>query len=93
MIVFEYWRELRHTDYFNAMLESGVQAFFDKYGDTSLTGLLDELGVTRELMLGDARRFLPPVMAKLQSEGLLEAWLRRHLEGYFQAEETLELLN
>ena len=52
MIVFEYWRELRHTDYFNAMLEAGVQAFFDKYGDTSLTGLLDELGVTRELMLG-----------------------------------------
>jgi len=65
VIVFEYWRELRHTDYFNAMLESGVQAFFDKYGDTSLTDLLDELGVTRELMLDDARRFLPPVMAKL----------------------------
>ena len=92
VIVFEYWRELRHTDYFNVMLESGVQAFFDKYGDTSLTGLLDELGVTRELMLDDARRFLPPVMAKLQEEGLLEAWLRRHLEGYFQAEETLEML-
>ncbi|MGB2336549.1 MAG: hypothetical protein ACPH5V_04485 [Alcanivorax sp.] len=92
VIVFEYWRDLRHTDYFNAMLEAGVQAFFDKYGDTSLTGLLDELGVTRELMLDDARRFLPPVMAKLQSEGLLEAWLRRHLEGYFRAEETLELL-
>ncbi len=93
VIVFEYWRELRHTDYFNAMLESGVHAFFDKYGDTSLTGLLDELGVTRELMLDDARRFLPPVMAKLQSEGLLEAWLRRHLGGYFQAEQTLEMLN
>ncbi len=92
VIVFEYWRDLRHTDYFNAMLEAGVQAFFDKYGDTSLTGLLDELGVTRELMLDDARRFLPPVMAKLQSEGLLEAWLRRHLEGYFQAEQTLKLL-
>ena len=92
VIVFEYWRELRHTDYFNVMLESGVQAFFDKYGDTSLTGLLDELGVTRELMLDDARRFLPPVMAKLQEEGLLEAWLRRHLEGYFQAEDTLEML-
>ncbi len=93
VIVFDYWRELRHTDYFNAMLEAGVRAFFDKYGDTSLTGLLDELGVTRELMLDDARRFLPPVMAKLQDEGLLEEWLRRHLEGYFQAQETLEILN
>lgn len=93
VIVFDYWRELRHTDYFNVMLEAGVRAFFDKYGDTSLTGLLDELGVTRELMLDDARRFLPPVMAKLQDEGLLEEWLRRHLEGYFQAQETLEILN
>ena len=68
-------------------------AFFDKYGDTTLMELLDELGVTRELMLDDARRFLPPVMEKLRAEGLLEAWLRRHLEGYFQREETLALLN
>ncbi|MCG8393185.1 MAG: hypothetical protein MI745_08885, partial [Pseudomonadales bacterium] len=80
-------------DYFNAMLESGVNAFFDKYGDTTLTELLDEVGVTRTMMLDDARRFLPPVMEKLRNEGLLEAWLRRHLEGFFRAEETLELLN
>lgn len=93
VIGFEYWRELRHTDYFNAMLESGVNAFFDKYGDTTLTELLDEVGVTRTMMLDDARRFLPPVMEKLRNEGLLEAWLRRHLEGFFRAEETLELLN
>ena len=31
-------------------------------------------------------------MEKLRAEGLLEAWLRRHLEGYFQRPETLELL-
>ena len=74
------------------MLDSGVNAFFDKYGDTTLMGLLDELGVTRALMLDDARRFLPPVMEKLRAEVLLEAWLRRHLEGYFQRPETLELL-
>ena len=45
-----------------------------------------------EAPVGD-RRFLPPVMEKLRAEGLLEAWLRRHLEGYFQRPETLELLN
>ena len=93
VIGFEYWRDLRHTDYFIAMLDSGVNAFFDKYGDTTLMELLDELGVTRDLMLDDARRFLPPVMEKLRAEGLLEAWLRRHLEGYFERAETLELLN
>lgn len=93
VIGFEYWRELRHTDYFIAMLDSGVTAFFEKYGDTTLMDLLDELGVTRDLMLDDARRFLPPVMEKLRAEGLLEAWLRRHLAGYFERPETLELLN
>ena len=93
VIGFEYWRELRHTDYFNSLLESGVNAFFEKYGDTSLVDLLQELGVTRALMLDDARRFGPPIIEKLRQEGLLEEWLRRHLSGFFEAEETLVLLN
>lgn len=92
VIGFEYWRKLRHTDYFMDMLDAGVNAFFDKYGEETLSGLLEELGVTRELMLDDARRFLPPIMAKLQAEGLLEEWLRRHLGGYFQSAETLAVL-
>ena len=92
VIGFEYWRDLRHTDAFNNLLESGVQAFFDKYGDTGLVDLLDELGVTRAMMLDDARRFAPPIIEKLRNEGLLEAWLRRHLSGFFEAEGTLKLL-
>lgn len=93
VIGFEYWRELRHTDHFNVLLDSGVQAFFDKYGETGLLELLEELGVTRTLMLDDARRFAPPLIEKLRQEGLLEEWLRRHLGGFFEAEGTLELLN
>lgn len=93
VIGFEYWRELRHTDYFNGLLDSGVKAFFDKYGEMGLVELLEELGVTRTLMLDDARRFAPPIIEKLRQEGLLEEWLRRHLGGFFEAEETLALLN
>lgn len=93
VIGFEYWRELRHTDYFNGLLDSGVKAFFDKYGEMGLVELLEELGVTRTLMLDDAHRFAPPIIEKLRQEGLLEEWLRRHLGGFFEAEETLELLN
>ena len=93
VIGFEYWRELRHTDYFNGLLDSGVKAFFDKYGEMGLVELLEELGVTRTLMLDDARRFAPPIIEKLRQEGLLEEWLRRHLGGFFEAEETLQLLS
>lgn len=93
VIGFEYWRELRHTDYFNSLLDSGVSAFFDKYGDTGLVELLLEMGVTRQMMLDDARRFAPPIIEKLRQDGLLEAWLRRHLAGYFEAEQTIELLS
>lgn len=93
VIVFEYWRELRHTDYFNALLDAGVQAFFDKYGETSLTELLvDELGVTQAMMQDDAIRFLPPIITRLQDEGIMQQWLRRQLADYFMAEETLALL-
>ncbi|EKF74528.1 hypothetical protein A11A3_07875 [Alcanivorax hongdengensis A-11-3] len=92
VIVFEYWRELRHSDYFNSLLDTGVQAFFDKYGDSTPGELLAELGISREMMLDDALRFAPPILAVLQREGLVREWLRRQLGPYFASESALAIL-
>lgn len=36
VLVFEFWRTFRDTDYFRALLDEGVDHVFDKYGDTPL---------------------------------------------------------
>lgn len=92
VIGFDYWRELRDTDYFDSLLRTGVDAFFEKYQDATLLELLTEMGVTRELMIDDARRFLPPVVERLRSNGVLEATLTRQIEGYFTSPALAELL-
>ena len=92
VIGYDFWRDFRHSDYFAALLETGVSAFFDKYGSSTLRDLIDEVGLTRDQLLGDALRFGPPAVRVLRERGMLETWLRRHLAPFFDKPETLAIL-
>lgn len=93
VILFEYWRTLRDSDYFITLLDTGVDTFFDTYGDTPLIELLEEVGVTQDMMLDDARRFVPPIMATLQQHGIVQEWLRRHLSPFFASPKAQQILH
>lgn len=92
VIGYDFWRQFRQSDYFATMLDTAIHAFFDKYGEVTLRELIDEVGVQRDDLLDDARRFAPPIIELLRGRGLLESWLRRQLEPFFFKEETLALL-
>ncbi|WP_019201693.1 hypothetical protein [Tsukamurella sp. 1534] len=87
VLIFEFWRTFRDTDYFRALLDEGIDHVFDKYGDTSLYELLAELGVGREDMIEEALRFGPPVIATLDDRGTLDALLRRRIAPFFESAE------
>ena len=93
VIGYDFWREFRHSDYFATMLDTGINAFFEKYGDTTLRDLIDEVGIARDDLLDDAHRFAPPVLRLLRERGLLDTWLRRHLAPFFEKPETLAILD
>ena len=93
VIAYEYWRELRKTPYYREMIGTGIDAFFDKYGDVSLGELLEEMGMTREILLGEAMRFAPHVLQVLKKKKLLEPAIRRNLEGFYQSAAAQTLLN
>jgi hypothetical protein len=83
VIGYEIWRELRKTAYYREMIGAGIDAFFDKYGDVSLAELLEEMGMTREILLAEAMRFAPHVLAVLKKKKLLEPAIRRNLESFY----------
>jgi hypothetical protein len=83
--LYEWWKELRATPFVGAMIDAGIDAFFDKYGATPLPDLLEDIGITRAMLLREAERFAPPVIAVLQREGLLERSLRRELESFYKS--------
>lgn len=87
VLVFEFWRSFRDTDYFESLLNEGVDEFFDTYGGTALSELLDELGVARSDLVEEAMRFGPPVIEMLDADGVVEAALRRRLSQFYLSDE------
>lgn len=92
VIGYEAWREFRLTPFYSAMINGGIDSFFEKYGDSSLRELLDEMGITREIAIRDAMRFAPPVLAMMKKKNLLEPIIRRNLEGFYQSAAVMKIL-
>jgi hypothetical protein len=91
-LLYEFWLSLRETDYLHALIEEGVDFFFDKYIDSTLLGLIEEFGIGRADLIEEADRFAPPILAVLNEQGLIAAFLRRRLEPFFLSEQALALL-
>lgn len=83
--LYETWRELRGTEFIGAMIDTGIDTFFDKYAAASLAELLEDLGITRSIMLAEAMRFAPHVIAALHERGLLEPSIHRLLKRFYQS--------
>ncbi|GAC1629145.1 MAG: hypothetical protein NVS9B10_19960 [Nevskia sp.] len=90
--VYEIWRSVRRTDYYRLLIEAGIDGFFDKYEDETLATLLDDLGVTRELMIAEGLRYGPAIVRKLHKKKLLEPVVRRRLQGFYASPALAALL-
>lgn len=93
VLSYEFWRDFRNTTYFKVLLESGIEAFFQRYGDVALDILLEEVGIKREMLLADAMRFAPPILKMLNEKALLEPFIRRHLQDFYASEQVQSILN
>ena len=83
--LYEWWKELRRAPLIGAMIDAGIDTFFDKYGDQSLAALLEDLGIDRALMRTEALRFAPHVLTQLHGAGRLEPAVRRLLEPFYRS--------
>lgn len=86
VIGYEYWRELRRTEIYSSLIYAGVDRFFASYGERTLADLLDDIGITRELMLAEARRYGPPAIRALRRGGHLQAFIHRNLARFYHSE-------
>jgi hypothetical protein len=83
VIAYEYWRSLRKTEFYSALIDLGIDCFFDKYGKTKLNKLLGEVGIDRDLLVADAMRFAPTALHGLKKKKLLEPIIRRNLKPFY----------
>jgi hypothetical protein len=90
--LYECWKELRGTPFIAAMIETGIDTFFDKYGEASLAELLEDLGIDRQIMLREAMRFAPHVLAQLHAADKLAPTVRRLLEPFYRSGKVEKIL-
>lgn len=89
---YEYWRTLRRTDYYRVLIEAGVERFFQRYGRRTLATLLDDIGITREMMIAEGLRYAPRVLQVLRKKKRLAPLIRRQLEPFYRSAAALRLL-
>ncbi|PTQ89050.1 hypothetical protein [Agitococcus lubricus] len=92
VLFYEFWRDFRDSEYFRVLIDAGIDAFFNRYGNTTLDVLLEEVGIKRDMLVDDAIRFAPPILAMLQEKQLLEPIIRRHLASFYASEEVATIL-
>ena len=87
------WLDLRTSPYIEALVEAGVDHFFDTYGGLPLGELLAEFGLDRSDLVEEAERFVPAVVAALDEAGLLEELVRPRLAGFYASAAARALLD
>lgn len=92
VLIYELWRDFRKSDYFKVLIDLGIDAFFNRYGNTPLDELLAEVGITQQMLLADALRFAPPILALLQQKSLLEPMIRQYLRPFYASEAVQAIL-
>lgn len=91
-VAYEGWLDLRTGSYLRALIDTGVDFFFDTYGTFTLDALLAEFGLGRDDLIEEALRFAPQAIEALARTGLLEAIARRRLAGFYRSPEAQAVL-
>lgn len=92
VILYEYWHGLRKTEFYGAFIDAGIEVFFEKYGESTLLGLLQEVGISRDMMMADAMRFAPHVIGVLKRKKMLETLVRAEVAPFYLSGQVETLL-
>ncbi|XID74303.1 hypothetical protein ACF3NA_07035 [Alkanindiges sp. WGS2144] len=92
VLIYELWRHLRQTEYLQRLILTGVDVFFEVYGQYPVAELLEEIGISKQHLLNDANRFLPQAISALNQHHVLDQLIRLQLTDFYQAADTLRLI-
>ncbi|WP_183407799.1 hypothetical protein [Nocardioides marmoriginsengisoli] len=75
-----------------ALVDALIDGFFSVYGDSTATTLVEELGLTRDDLVGHAQVLVPRIIGAAHEAGELEPLLRARLEPFFSSPEVAAIL-
>lgn len=92
VLVHDIVNSARTTEYAGHLVDECVDVFFERYGERDLASLLPELGISRDDVLDEAQRFVPPLVDAAKRDGRLEELIRARLKPFFASRKVLAIL-
>lgn len=92
VLVHEFWLRYRKSDFFRAISAEMVDHFFAKYGDETLSSLIDDMGVSQAMVSAELNGFLQPWVSHALQSGALEQLLRDQLSDFYGSDAALAAL-
>lgn len=89
---YDFWLNFRKTAYFEGCARAVVEHLFAKYGDRPVMDLLNDIGVTREVIVTEIAELGLPIIDVLHKEGYVEALVRRRLGSFYKSAAAKKLL-
>jgi hypothetical protein len=89
---YDFWLNFRKTAYFEGCARAVVERLFAKYGDRPVMDLLNDIGVTRDVIVTEIAELGLPIIDVLHKEGYVEALVRRRLGSFYKSAAAKKLL-
>jgi len=89
---YEFWLRYRKSSYFRRITEEVLAHFFDKYGQQSVSSLIEDMGVDEQMVAHELKVFLGPLLAEAGRTGFLEQQIRAQLEPFYRSQALSEIL-
>jgi hypothetical protein len=89
---YEFWQRYRKTRYFREISRELVGHFFTKYENDSISSVLDDIGVTEAMVIGELQGTLPALIAPARETGFLKRRIRAHLESFYHSDAATAIL-
>jgi len=83
VIGYDFWLHFRKTKYFKGIYTELVKFFFKKYGNRELDVILEDIGVTEDMVIKELCEIVAPGIEKALSIGYLEERIRARLEDFY----------
>ncbi|MCE5290054.1 MAG: hypothetical protein LLG14_12570 [Nocardiaceae bacterium] len=83
---------VRETRYFEFLLDDCVDVLYANYGTHTVRALLDEMGLSAELIEREIVKYAPGVISAAAESGVLASLIRTHLEPFYLSPEVLTML-
>jgi hypothetical protein len=88
LIGYDFWLHFRQTDYFKEIYQELVIYFFKKYGDKELDLIIEDVGVSKEMIIREIIEVVTPGVEKALAMGHLEERVRARLADFYFADAT-----